>query len=422
MRYTIPDYYNQFCCLAGSCPQTCCAGWQIMIDEKTKKAYRTYPGRFGSRLANSIDWKEGKFLQYDRRCVFLNEENLCDIHLEAGEELMCHTCRTYPKHIEVYENEREISLSLSCPEVARLILGKKDPVRFCTVERGRTEQEEDFDDLLYSALQDSRAVMIAIAQDRSCSLRMRMAKLLALAHDIQNRIDTRRLFEVEEVLTRYRRAGADACLEQKLEAFTSEYLTQMPERDIGVRDTWKMREIRRAEEAENTGCKQKTAAACLEELLSLKWRQLDYLRDFEVLDSAWAEDLQRWRRALYGDGCQKYLERDWSFRRLLSDWETEYEQILVYFLFTYFCGAVYDGDALRKVQMAVTSILILQELALAEWICQDGALTLEDRARLAWRYSRELEHSDPNLVALEGMMGEWKEAQFHSLLVLLLRG
>ena len=32
MLYTIPDYYHEFSCIAGACPDTCCAGWQIVID------------------------------------------------------------------------------------------------------------------------------------------------------------------------------------------------------------------------------------------------------------------------------------------------------------------------------------------------------------------------------------------------------
>ena len=84
MQYTVPHYYPRFRCTAAACPDTCCAGWGIMIDETTLKRYKKQSGVFGNRLFNSIDWKEKAFLQYDRRCAFLNEENLCDIYTEAG--------------------------------------------------------------------------------------------------------------------------------------------------------------------------------------------------------------------------------------------------------------------------------------------------------------------------------------------------
>ena len=91
MIYTVPHYYNRFKCIASECPDTCCAGWGIMIDRASLKKYRDMEGPFGSRLHNSIHWKEGSFKQYHGRCAFLNEENLCDIYSEAGPEYLCRT-------------------------------------------------------------------------------------------------------------------------------------------------------------------------------------------------------------------------------------------------------------------------------------------------------------------------------------------
>lgn len=400
MRYTVPDYYKKFKCLASDCPATCCAGWQIMIDDKSLKKYASCPGIFGNRLVNSINWEEGRFKQYHSRCAFLNEQNLCDIHLEKGPDFLCRTCRRYPKHVEVYENEREISLSLSCPMVARLLLDKTNQAQFLTTEKVRKsdgdhlqKNDDDFDEFLYSALQDCRSVLIAMAQNRNEALNLRMAKILSLAHDVQNRIDSRQLFDTENVLERYQREGADTALAHKLIWFSL-----VNEEFCGENDE------QRADS----------------DYLSVQWRVLDYLRDFEVLDPRWVLDLQRWRKALYGEGPAVYLERKKRFLTEARVWETEYEQILVYFLFVYFCGAVYDGDALRKAKMAVMSVRILRELAFAQWILAGEKLAAEDRAELAWRYARELEHSDPNLNAMERMMEEWKESDFEVLILLLM--
>ena len=390
MIYTVPEYYNQFQCLASACPATCCAGWQIVIDEKTQEKYRNYKGSFGNRLKNSIDWKDGTFQQYHGRCAFLNEENLCDIHIEAGHGALCRTCRRYPKHVEVYENEREVSLSLSCPAAAKLIMGQKQPCRFRSVENGGEESEKDFDEFLYSALQDCRKVMLTLAQDRSVSLQLRMARILALAHDVQNRIERNRVFEVETVLERYQRPQARELLDAKLCRF--------------------------AEQSKQ----QRGARAWLEDWITVRWRMLDLFREFEVLDPLWTEDLQMYRRCLYEKGCATYLDQELQWTERSEEWETEYEQILVYFLFTYFCGAVYDGDVMRKVQMAVESVLILSELGMAAWMQEGTMPTFEDRMRLAWRYSRELEHSDPNLAAMERVLGEWPEYGFEPMLLQLL--
>ena len=390
MIYTVSEYYNQFQCLASACPATCCAGWQIVIDEKTQEKYRNYQGSFGNRLKNSIDWKDGTFQQYHGRCAFLNEENLCDIHIEAGHDALCRTCRRYPKHVEVYENEREVSLSLSCPAAARLIMGQKQPCRFRSIEKRGEESEKDFDEFLYSALQDCRKVMLELVQDRSVPLQLRMARILALAHDVQNRIERNRVFEVETVLERYQRPQARELLDAKLCRF-AEHSKQ-----------------------------QRGARAWLEDWITVRWRMLDLFREFEVLDPLWTEDLQMYRRCLYEKGCATYLDQELQWTERSEEWETEYEQILVYFLFTYFCGAVYDGDVMRKVQMAVESVLILSGLGMAAWM-QEGTLpTFEDRMRLAWRYSRELEHSDPNLAAMERVLGEWPEYGFEPMLLQLL--
>ena len=182
MEIRVPHYYRKFQCTADQCPDTCCAGWQIVIDEKTLEKYHTYEGAFGNRLANSIDWREGVFKQYeDKRCAFLDENNLCDIYTEAGPEMFCRTCKSYPRHFEEFENVREISLAMSCPEAAKLILASKEPVSFVTVEKKYKEDiYEDFDFLLYSKLADAREIIFEILQDRTKPVRERMAMALAL--------------------------------------------------------------------------------------------------------------------------------------------------------------------------------------------------------------------------------------------------
>ena len=64
MRYTIPHYYREFSCAADRCTDTCCAGWEIMIDPASLKKYRKTKGPLGNRLHNSIRWDQGSFKQY----------------------------------------------------------------------------------------------------------------------------------------------------------------------------------------------------------------------------------------------------------------------------------------------------------------------------------------------------------------------
>ena len=194
MIYTVPHYYNHFKCIASECPDTCCAGWGIMIDRASLKKYREMDGPFGSRLHNSIHWKEGSFKQYRGRCAFLNEENLCDIYSEAGPEYLCRTCRTYPRHIEEFEGCREMTLCLSCIEAARIILGCEEPVRFITREDEREETYEEFDFFLYTKLMDARELALDILRNRTWSWADRTSLCLGLAHDLQARIRKGRLY------------------------------------------------------------------------------------------------------------------------------------------------------------------------------------------------------------------------------------
>ena len=90
----------------------------------------------------------------------------------------------------------------------------------------------------------------------------------------------------------------------------------------------------------------------------------------------------------------------------MPEFEVQKEQLLVYFLSTYLCGAVYDGHAYSKVQMAVVSVLLMQEILMAQWIKNEKELYFEDLVDTVYRFSRELEHSDPNLNLMERLMSE----------------
>ena len=80
------------------------------------------------------------------------------------------------------------------------------------------------------------------------------------------------------------------------------------------------------------------------------------------------------------------------------------EQILVYFIATYFCGAVYDGRVWGKARMAAVSAFLVGELWKARWLKNEATLDISDMTEILYRYSRELEHSDLNLERMERIM------------------
>ena len=167
MLIVYPDYYKDFSCIAGDCEDTCCAGWEIVIDPKSLQKYHESKTLKG-RLLRDIKWRKGTFRQCrDGRCAFLREDGLCDLYRRLGADSLCKTCRTYPRHTEEFENVREITLSISCPQVARMLMERREPVRFLEKEIDRDESYEEFDYFLFSCLTDARTVMLRILQDRS---------------------------------------------------------------------------------------------------------------------------------------------------------------------------------------------------------------------------------------------------------------
>lgn len=378
MEYTYPQYFYDFQCEASDCSDTCCRNWRIAIDPVSRKKYRKYPGPFGNRLRNSIDWEEGVFEQYDGRCAFLSDEGLCDIITEAGSEMLCKTCTRYPRHYEEYENLREISLSLSCPAAAKLVLGSDEKTTFLSECRETPEEEyEQFDFFLFTKLQEIRDYLYEVVQDRKLPIGRRMAQILAVSHDLQKRIDRRQLYEVDDLLKRYRSPKFAGTAERKFAAY-------------------KGKKEERREEMERI------------------WKRLCRL---EPMRPQWPELLQKYERLLYRELTDgEYGQAADEFAAFYKDKEYEYEQILMYFIFTYLCGAVYDEDAFGKVKLAVVSVMLIRELDMARWLEQDRQFAFDDQIDLVHRYSREVEHSDPNVEALETMMADEEPFELEALL------
>ena len=368
MLYTFPDYYKEFQCTADRCEDTCCAGWAIVIDDGTLKRYRRTGGSLGARLRREIRWKEKVFGRREERCAFLDEENLCDIYKELGQKGLCRTCRLYPRHIEEFENVREVSLSVSCPEVAGILLRHREPVSFLEFHREGQESWPEFDELTYSVLADGRDVMIRILQDRSLPIRTRAGLVLGLAHDMEGRLRRGETFSCQELYRRYETKEAADYTAARLADYERKKEKQF--RDFG--------------------------------------RELHSLYQLELLREDWEMLLRESEFFLCREGAKGYHEIRERFRKWreehLPDWEIALEQILVYFIATYFCGAVYDGRVWGKARMAAVSAFLIAELWKARWLKNEEALDISDMTEILYRYSRELEHSDLNLERMERIM------------------
>ena len=141
-----PDFYDKFKCTASKCSDTCCVGWEIDIDEASQEAYRKIAGIFGDKLRTNIEDGHFRLLPHDR-CPFLDQNNLCEIYKNLGENSLCDICREHPRFVEVYGDIMERGLGLCCEEATRLLLEGKDPLTFTSEECDESEDELDEDDI-----------------------------------------------------------------------------------------------------------------------------------------------------------------------------------------------------------------------------------------------------------------------------------
>lgn len=333
MHYIKTTNYDKFKCIAGDCPMSCCLGWQIVIDDDSLEKYSEYKGDFEKRIKDGIDWEEGCFKQCGERCSMLNENNLCDMFIACGEESLCETCTRYPRHIEEYEGVREYSLSLSCPEAARIILERKEPIEFVEWDDEEDDDFEEFDYLLYTKLQDARDVIFDIIKDRTVRFKRKADLLTEFGIALQENLDNDELFEMDETIERFDK-----------------------ERDsVKGNSLWSDKK---------------------------HFKMLDKL---EVLNDYWPS-------------ITKNAYLNWSDLLLSEEEEIQAEQLLMFFFYTYFEGAVYDDMIQSKVLMSVMSVY---------WIFMiDRGREKHDIIESAYLYAREVEHSDLNLNDLEDMLAE----------------
>ncbi len=171
--------FASFRCIAGACPDTCCAGWEVDLDENALRRYRKLPGAMGDEIRSAICQEDDYtfFRLKNGQCPFLNKEKLCRLILELGEDSLSVTCREHPRFWEEYGNTRETCLSISCPEAARLLL--EEPLELCVQETDESAPEDpDLDPALFRQLLTYRRALFALSRSRRS-----LADRLSLALD-----------------------------------------------------------------------------------------------------------------------------------------------------------------------------------------------------------------------------------------------
>lgn len=188
MKITQPEFYDQFRCLAGMCPDSCCQEWDVQVDEATARRYLSLPGSLGETLRQKLKKdNEGEYYLEitDRRCPMWRTDGLCEIQYRLGEDALCKVCHEFPRLRHDYGDFVELGLEMSCPEAARLILTCPEaPPVIRDVPGG---EEPEYDQESMEILLHTRAQALKILSEHS--LPDGLTLLLLYAYRAQEELD-----------------------------------------------------------------------------------------------------------------------------------------------------------------------------------------------------------------------------------------
>lgn len=193
MKFVTPSFYKDFKCIAGECPDSCCQGWEVDADESSLEYYKTLSGSLRKRIDSVLEKDEfGNTvfrLADQKRCPFLNKENLCDMHIAIGGEHTPYTCRTFPRFINDFGGTREMGISFSCPVASDIMWNLIDPFDFVSDLNDLPPSLNEIDAELYFKLRRARSKAYDIVQNKEMPVSQRLLALLHFAAALQQEIN-----------------------------------------------------------------------------------------------------------------------------------------------------------------------------------------------------------------------------------------
>ncbi|MCM1283871.1 MAG: flagellin lysine-N-methylase [Muribaculaceae bacterium] len=371
MILRVPDYYEEFTCIADRCKGSCCAGWEIDIDEPTRDYYCTVPGEIGERMREKLyRGEDGAYrfrLSEDGRCPFLNSGNLCDIITALGQEALSEVCTDFPRFSLSYGHVMQRVLSISCEEVGRILFSKREPVAFVEHRMAcMADWEEEADEDYIAFLEGLQSCAIRLLQERTHTLPERVHGFLSLCEWGQSVINRRGGEEASGGGGAFPDPFADWSAEAGREKLCPEDRKWASEWCEGGDDGERY------------------------EAFDIRFGILEGL---EELGMEWVQAKRQVREVLTADAYAR-LRREYMASDSFD--ASAYEQLLVYFVFRYFMQAYYSYDLLAYGRMAVGFTLMIRDLDICRWSVNGKKLGLDDRIDTAHVFSREVEHSEEN--------------------------
>lgn len=222
-KVLVPQYMNKFRCIGSKCEDTCCIGWNVTIDKKTYQNYRScndkdlkvkFKDKVKRNRTNPSELNYAKIkLNQDESCPFLDDKKLCSIQCGLGEEYLSLTCTEYPRVFNKVDNILEKSATISCPEVARIILLNPQKMEFDEIYedvRIRNFIKQTIDINKFDSLNKPvkyfwqlRIFTISLLQKRNLKLWERLIILGFFYEKVEEYIKERKSKEIPNLIAKY---------------------------------------------------------------------------------------------------------------------------------------------------------------------------------------------------------------------------
>lgn len=130
MRIRKISWFDEFKCMGGECPQTCCKGWLIPLDEEDEARFKRERGRLSLELFMATRaYTRNRMNLGSGECRFHTSEGLCKLQLQKGHDFIPWACRSFPRFYRNYGEFEERYLDLSCIAAAELFVKNAGSLR-----------------------------------------------------------------------------------------------------------------------------------------------------------------------------------------------------------------------------------------------------------------------------------------------------
>lgn len=396
-----PSYITRFHCIGEKCEDNCCYGWRVSINEKIYKKYKkVVQPEFKEKIrknitrnrSNSSRSNYAKIRMNEKgECPFLDGDKLCGLQKKLGIEYLSKTCMNYPRTFNVVNGIFEKSLTMSCPEAARVALLNSELMEFNELEESIDVEDYEgrfinTEELKYSNkakryLWDLRIFTITLLQNRNYSLGERLIILGLFIKNVENLIEKQQVNYISNIISKYDEMIKDETLKDELNNIPTNLSIQME----------LMKEINDIRIFDGANVNSKAYIECI----------IEFLKGIQYTKEATIEEIS----TRYKDAYEKYYN---SFMK-------EHEYILENYLVNHVFKELFpisskEGVFYDYVNMVIRYSLI--KMMLIGMSAYHEQLNEEIVVRLIYSFSRSIEHSK---VFLNKVMNLLKENHYNTM-------